>query len=273
MAFTVPTDFAGTAAAFEPIPADNHVGVCVGVIELGTHEESFQGGPPRAVRKIKIQFELPGVVRADGKAGTISSTYNYSMNEKATFRRMLDAWLGGDWTERFKGRRWDFLIGLPGMVNVESGPGRRDPGRTFAWVRAVNKFPKGLDAPRPTREPIWLELDAKHLPETLNVWDAEKIRRSAEYRAGGFTDLAPRPESAGARHAPAPSYATAAPAARPPAPWPGATVVAPPAKGCPAAVAPYLAKYGLGWPFRSDEIPEEVDDADLRVLERYGLPF
>lgn len=267
MSFGVPTDFSNANGTnFEPIPADNHVGVCIGVLDMGTHEESFQGGPARVVRKIKVQFELPGVVRTDGKAAIISATYNCSMNEKATFRKVLDAWLGVGWTDLYRGRPWDFLIGLPAMVLVESGPGKRDPGRTVTWIGTVAKFPKGLPAPAPTRDRCYLDLGGKVLPETLSVWDAEKIRQSAEYRAGGFDDRAPKPDASGGRPAATPSAPAAAPAAAPV----GRAAAVP---GAPAHVAPLLAKYGLGWPYRADDIPDQVTEEDARVLSVHSVPF
>jgi hypothetical protein len=261
MSFAVPTDFSQTSSAnFEPVPADNHIGICVGVLELGTHMESYQGATPKPVRKIKLQFELPGVDRSDGKTAVISATYNYSLHEKSTFRKLLDGWLGTDWPERSKGKSWDFLLTLPAMVNVESGPSKRDPGRTVSWIANVSKFPKGLPAPTVSRDTVFLDLSAKTLPETLNSYDAEKIRASQEYLAGGFDDRAPRPEKGG--YAPANGRSTPPPAAglgsRPP---------------CPADVVPLLPKYGLSWPFHVEDIPDGVTDADLSVLNTHAIPF
>ena len=264
--FAVPTDFSNTTGGnFEPIPRDNHIGVCIGVIDLGTHQESYQGGPPKSVRKVKLQFELPGVERTDGKAAIISATYNYSMHEKATFRKTLNGWLGNDWPERFKGQSWEFLIGTPAMVNVESGPGKRDPSRTVTWIESIGKFPKGLPAPRPTRDSFWLDLSAKVLPETLSVWDATKVRDSAEYKAGGFTDNAPWPDGSNAA------------AGKPTSPLGGNGLANPmagaPVKPCPPALIPVLAKYGLGWPYSIMDIPDQIDEADHALLTENGIPF
>lgn len=262
MGFAVPTDFSQTNTSFEPIPADNHVGICIGVIDLGTHQESYQGKPPKAVRKVKLQFELPNVDRTDGKKAIISATYNYFMNDKATFRKLLDGWLGNDWTERSKGKSWDFLIGTPAMVNVESGPSKRDATRVVTWVESVSKYPKGLPAPAMTRERFYLDLTEKSLPETLSPWDAETVRKSAEYLAGGFSDRAPRPGDAGPR---GPAANTAAAGLkgdpRPGAPKP------------PADVAPLLAKYNLSWPLHVEDIPDQVDDSDLEVLSSVAIAF
>ena len=205
MSLSVPTSFDNKSSSYEPVPPDNHLGVCFGVLDLGTHTESFQGGPEKQVRKVKLLFELPGVSRSDGQTGVISAKYNLSFHEKSTFRKMLDNWLGSGWTEQFKGQRLDFLIGKPCMVNVQSSTDKADPNRKFSWVSAVSKFPKGLPAPEPVRDIVWLDLDEKHLPPTLSAWDADFIRKSHEYLAGGFDDQAPVPNTNNAPAKPAPA--------------------------------------------------------------------
>jgi hypothetical protein len=196
MSMNVPTDFSKfNGKEFTPIPADNYPGVCIGVIDLGTHMDSYQGQEPKPNRKVKIQWELPSHRKEDGKTAVMSARYNLSFYENSGLRKMLNAWLGNDWPERFKGQSLQFLIGLPAMVNVECGPSKRDPNRKTNWVGSVTRYPKGMPAPEPEKDTFWLDLDDKHLPAVLSTWDAETIRESREYKAGGFTDDAPRPDN------------------------------------------------------------------------------
>lgn len=191
MAFTVPNDQS------TQIPADNHIGICCGVIDLGTHQESYQGGPKKTVHKMKIQFELPQVHRDDDKSSIISKTFNVSLFPKASLRIALDSWLGVNWPERFRGQSWDFLLGMPAMVSVSVGQSKRDPTRTATWIAGLGKVPKGLTVPGPNErcyEPFYLDLADCHLPKNLGVYDAEKIRSSKEYRSATFVDEAPKPQ-------------------------------------------------------------------------------
>lgn len=188
----VPTDFSRPQGQSFLVPADNHLGILIGITDLGTHMESYQGGPEKPVRKIRLQWELPTVKKADGSTATISKQFNYSLSDKAHFRKLLDTWLGKDWTEKHKGESWEFLLGIAGMVQVEHIPSTREPGRTMAIVQSVGKVPSWANPPEPTRDTFFLDLDGKHLPAHLSYWDAEKIRESKEYRAGGFKDEAPR---------------------------------------------------------------------------------
>lgn len=209
MALTIPTAPTNNGT-FTPIPADNHVGVCIGVIDLGTHSESFQGGPPKTVRKVKIVFELPEVTKPDGQTATISKTYNLSMHEKSGFRKDMEAWIGAKALAENTGKGLDFLLERGGLVNVEEGTDKADPNRKFSFVKGISKLPKGMPEPHPTRDTFILDLDSKFLPPELSAYDAERIRVSREYLAGGFTDEAPRPD-AGKGYSPRPT--TAAPAA------------------------------------------------------------
>lgn len=199
MALTIPQAFPTNTGNYEPVPEDNHVGILIGVTDLGTHQESYQGQAPKTVRKIRLQWELPHVKRTDGSTATISAQYNLSFHEKSSFRQMLDKWLGANWHAGLKGKGLEELIGLPGMVNVEVKPDRNDPSgqKTFSVITAVTKLPKGMTPPVATKDTFYLDLDDKHLPPKLSMRDAEKIRASAEYQAGGFDDQAPRPNTYG----------------------------------------------------------------------------
>lgn len=267
---TIPQSFpASGGGQYEPIPADNHIGLCVGVLDMGTHMESFKGEPPVPKEKIRLLFELPGVTRSDGQPAVIGVTHNFSLNEKANFRKMLDQWLGADWHDRLKGKTWRELCGIPAMVNVASGPSKRDPSRVVSWIEGVSRFPKGLAVPEGKKEHLYLDLKAKLLPAELSPYDAQTIRDSLEYQRGGFEDQAPTPK-------PQSSFASAsAPTNHASLPPSNAAETFRPAvaKGCPPHVAGVLARLGMTWPYRIDDYPHEITDADIATLEPYALPF
>lgn len=186
-----------TGSKFELVPADNHVAITIGVTDLGTHTETYQGQAPKKVKKIRIQWELPHVKREDGSTATISKKFTFSFHEKSNFRKLLDKWLGLNWHTQVKGGTLEFLLGQPAMVQVDHSPNKNDPTRMYADVVNVAKVPKGMPIPEATKDTFYLDLDAKHLPEKLSVYDAEFIRQSDEFKAGGFTDLAPKKDENG----------------------------------------------------------------------------
>lgn len=186
---------AGNGVQFAPIPEDQHPGVCIGVIDLGTHRESYKGGPEKSVRKIKLQFELPTVTREDGKSAVIARKLNVTFGENASLTKVLTSWLGKSWQDELKGKSFEALIGRSALINVEHSPPDAN-GRVWANIAGIGKLPKGMPAPEPTRDTCFIDLSAGVLPEKLSLRDAEEIRRSAEYRAQKFDDRAPRPDAA-----------------------------------------------------------------------------
>jgi hypothetical protein len=194
MGLSIPQSFDASGRKFEPVPADNHVGILIGVTDLGTHVEQYPGQPAKRVKKVRLQWELPHVKRDDGSTATISAKYTFSFHEKSNFRKLLDQWLGANWHTQVKGGTLEFLLGTPAMVQVDHVPNKSQPGSTYAKVVNVAKVPRGMPVPEPTKDHFYLDLDTKTLPEKLSRWDAEMIRESDEYLAGGFTDNAPTPD-------------------------------------------------------------------------------
>lgn len=193
MSLTIPQS-SNQTSKYQPVPADNHVAVLIGVTDLGTHVEQYPGQPAKRVQKVRLQWELPHVKREDGTTATISAKYNFSTHEKSHFRIMLDKWLGANWYTQMVGGTLEFLLGTPAMVQVEHVPNKQQPGSTYPKVVNVAKVPKGMPIPEVTKDDFYLDLNSKLLPDKLSKWDAELIRKSDEYLAGGFTDNAPKPD-------------------------------------------------------------------------------
>ncbi len=193
-----------------PIPEDSYPAVCCGVIDMGTRMESYKGSPPTAKRRIKLQFEIPEIRREDGKTAIIGKTiYNLSYNESANWRLMLDEWLGTGWETKYASNQLDFLIGIPALIKVAAKPDKADPTKIVNTVTTVGSLPSRWGKVTGERDSFYLDLDDKYLPETLSAWDADKIRESLEYQAGGFRDDAPHVgEHRGTTTPPAPALPT-----------------------------------------------------------------
>src|SRR6185295_11438565 len=83
---------------FELAPAGTHMAVCYRVIDLGTQSGTYMG-KPKSQHKILVSWELPDEKMKDGRPFTIGQRYTWSMSEKATLRKHLEAWRGVPFTD------------------------------------------------------------------------------------------------------------------------------------------------------------------------------
>ena len=150
----------------EPIPAETHVAVCVGYVDLGTQTSDFQG-QSKEQRRVMLFWDIPEVrVDYNGKSmpARISNRYTLSMYEKAGFRKMLDVWNGAPLTaDEMQSFDLDKLINRPAMLQVQHKPNLKKPGSVYENVVAVNPLFKGI--PRPQMETPAIKYEIED-PET-----------------------------------------------------------------------------------------------------------
>jgi len=152
----------GSGGGTEKAPAGNHMAVLVGVFEMGTQEETFQG-ETSARRKVALVWELVNEqIAGAAKNHTVIAAVTQSLNEKATLRKWIEARLG-----RKLGADEDFDIstelGQGCMLNVIAN----DKG--YPRVEGVAAIPKGIPVPKPTYPPTAVTLEefegGKQIPE------------------------------------------------------------------------------------------------------------
>lgn len=168
-------------------PMGQTLGMCVSIIDLGTHMDlKFQ----KEKKLVYIAWELPKhravFDPAKGEqAMLISQEYALFLGEKANFRKMIDSWTGKKVTE-LDAARFKKLLGKPAMIQVthaESG------GIKYANIAtsgiAVFQKPAEVLAPATTENPLlFFDLDSysdevfAKIPKYLQ----EKIVKSPEYK-------------------------------------------------------------------------------------------
>src|SRR4051812_47896517 len=81
--------------SFSLVPAGTYPAVCYRIIDLGTQESKYMGETKR-MHKVLIQWELhdPDTTMDDGRPMIMQQRYTWSMHEKATLRKHLEAWRG-----------------------------------------------------------------------------------------------------------------------------------------------------------------------------------
>lgn len=175
--------------SFELVPADNHLGLCYQVIDLGTQKESFQG-KEKLQRKIRITFELPDIQKefkqGEGlKPYTISKEYTLSLSEKSNLRKDLQSWRGKPFTEEeLEGFDLARLLGKPCLIQVIHKDGANGK---YSMIQSITSMPKSMNAPKEAVNPI-LEFSMDEFSQDkfdkLPTYIQEKIQESMEFKEG-----------------------------------------------------------------------------------------
>jgi hypothetical protein len=147
--------FQGTATSggdgdFEVVPAGNHGAQVFALIDLGTHEESYQGKEIGKRRKCFLVWWIPGEEKFIGKEFTLS------FGTKSNLRKMMESLRGRPYQD---GESVDVakILGLKCMLNVTHAKSRND--KTYAKVDGVSQLPKGKDG-----KPLMQVQDCEYKP-------------------------------------------------------------------------------------------------------------
>lgn len=178
---------------FQPPPADVHAGICIAVIDLGTHPTKFispKTGLPIPKHEVRLVFELPFAKMEDGRPFVVMDKWNASLNEKAKLRAILEGWRGQKWP---KGTVESFsmkdLLGKPGMVDVIHTP--RADGGSWVNINSITRLGRNpetglpIKLPPPVNTLKFLELTREGFDaavfDSLGQKTQETIRASAEW--------------------------------------------------------------------------------------------
>jgi len=170
--------------AFELCPPGNHIAVCYGVMDVGTHERQYRDGP-KIERRLRLMWEIPGETMSDGRPFAVSREYKLSGHEKSNLRKHLDSWRGKRFTdEDFDKFDLQMLLGKGCMLQVvhnEVGD------RTYANVETLGSLPKGMQVDQTVNDHVYLSLEAgeyRHdVFESLHERTQEYIMESPEWKA------------------------------------------------------------------------------------------
>jgi hypothetical protein len=143
-----------------PVPAGTWPAVCYRVIDLGTQDTTYQG-ERKEQHKVLLSFEItdPECVTEDGKPMAIHQRYTWSMHEKATLRKHLEAWRALPFTDKDFGKggfNIRKLLGVPCMLSIIHNTTNE---RTFANIGAIAKLPKGMKAGELVNEKVYISLE------------------------------------------------------------------------------------------------------------------
>ena len=174
---------------FELIEAGVHLGLCYGVIDLGTQKVTFQN-EIKLQRKVRILFELPNL-KKEFKAGegekpfSISKEYTLSLDAKANLYKDLVSWRGKQFTEEeLEGFDISKLLGKPCQIQIIHKQGKNGD---YAAIQSITPIMKGTDYPKQTvNAQVEFSVDefSKSKFESLPEYLRKKIEESIEYKEG-----------------------------------------------------------------------------------------
>jgi hypothetical protein len=139
-------------------PAGNHPSILIGLIDLGTHEDEYQG---RRIENRKAFFcwELTAEHRTDGSPFVLGSEYNVQpkLSGKSKLRIMLEGWRGKPLLEQ-ESLELEKLLGRSCLLNI--GHATSSGGSIYAKILGISPPPKGLTVPPAHHRPYFWYFDS-----------------------------------------------------------------------------------------------------------------
>lgn len=175
---------------FELCPAGTFAARCYRFLDLGSHEQTFQGESKGLKRLVMIGFELPTELMTEGdysgKPFTIHKRYTWSTHEKATLRKDLESWRGKKFSDSEFGPGGFDVRNLLGKTCTLTITHSENGERQYANITAIGSPMKGMLIPEQVNVSVYLSLEPHRFDG--NVFDGlsdklkEFIRETPEYR-------------------------------------------------------------------------------------------
>ena len=171
----------------KPIPpAGIHPAICYAIIDMGVHQESYQGNPPRNVQKLKMCFEFPTLPEQvfDETKGpqrlSIMQDYNVSTGDKATLIKMLKQWRNVQAIDLAKDLK--AYLGAPCTILVKHST---KDGITYANIEQAGLMvmPPTQALGEPKNPKVFFDTDNFSWPVFHSLWKfiQDKLRSSVEW--------------------------------------------------------------------------------------------
>lgn len=175
-------------SAIPPVEPGTYFAVCIGVVDLGEQEVTYNG-KTRYTNQLQIIFELPEeLIEIDGEQQPrwLSRKFTVSASAKGSLRPFIEAWQGKKFSdEAFADFELFDLAGRAALLSVVLS----EDGQ-YANIASAAAIPKGMPAPKAKSELITYDVEAwddaafEKLPEYLQ----ELIRKSTQYRKAHLPD-------------------------------------------------------------------------------------
>lgn len=154
---------------FELTPAGTYMARCYRFIDLGSHEQEFQGESKGLKRLVMIGFEIAGETMTDGRPFSIHKRYTWSTHEKSNMRKDLESWRGAKFNDNdFGPGGFDVknLLNVPCTLTVVHS---ENDGKQYANIAGIGKAMKGMVVPDLINPIVYISLEQDLFePEAFN---------------------------------------------------------------------------------------------------------
>lgn len=138
----------GEGGDFEMPPAGSHPAVLIGIVDLGTKDNTYNGKTSKR-HKILLAWELTAEADSKGQNFVVAQDYTWSLNSKAALRTIVEGFKGKALADNEEYDVAD-MLGQPCMINLSEG--MSGGGKKFMEVSGVSKPPRGLTVPPASRD-------------------------------------------------------------------------------------------------------------------------
>jgi hypothetical protein len=161
---------------FELCPAGSHAGCLIGIVDLGTHWDSFQGQAERQVRRVLLVWEVECEVDGKDQHLVVGRDYNIGLNDKgelvygkkSALRLLLEGYHGKQYDE---GQDIDpeALLGKACLVQITHEK-TKGSGKDVARVKSISKLPKSMPALKPAHAKFSYAADSEDASPPSGDW-------------------------------------------------------------------------------------------------------
>jgi hypothetical protein len=148
-----------TGANFAPAPTGTHVARCIRFVDLGSHDQSFQGQAKGLKRLVMLTFELPTETMEDGRPFTVSKRYTWSMHEKSVLRKHLEAWRSRPFEQRDFGPGGFDIRNVLGKACMLTVSHTEREGQVYSNLEFLSPLMKGLSVPAQINPSVFVSLE------------------------------------------------------------------------------------------------------------------
>lgn len=180
-----------SGGSFERTPPGTHLAVCYRFVDLGTQESNYKG-EVKTQRKVMLSWEFPEELMTEGEyAGrpfTFHQRYTWSMHEKATLRKDLEAWRGVPFSDNDFGQGGFDIRNILGKSCLITLIEEANGDKIYTNKSSIGKLMKSMVAPTDTVNPIvYFALTDEHfsMTEYKELSDSLQgtIAQSPEFKA------------------------------------------------------------------------------------------
>lgn len=164
---------------YKPIDAGSYAARIYSVVDLGTHDATYEGKAVDPKRSIRITWELPTELRKWEKDGqeqeaptVIGNDYTLSLGKKANLRRVVECVIGTSLLDE-EAEAFDVfdLVGMESLLSIVHATSKSN-GNLYAKIQSIAKLPKGMTCPVAVNPPVKFN---------VNEWNQEVYEKLPEF--------------------------------------------------------------------------------------------